>query len=72
MTMTMTNTQRLIAGFEHSQRHGAPRFIFLVGKFTGNGPAVVAALRRRGYKVDHVPGAAAAYCIITGPAQEQA
>jgi hypothetical protein len=33
----------------------------MVGKYTGNGSSVVAALRRRGYMVTRVPGVRAAY-----------
>ena len=51
----MTNTERLIASVEHAVKHGQPSMTFMVGKYTGNGPSVTAALRRRGYKVEKVP-----------------
>ena len=57
----MTNTERLIQALEHCTRNGKPHTDFIVGKYTGNGPSVVAALRRRGYKVDRLPAGGAAY-----------
>jgi len=48
----ISNTERLIASLEFSSRFGVPYVTFSVGKYTGNGPSVVAALRRRGFKVD--------------------
>lgn len=57
----MTNTQRLIASLECAINSGTPHVNFMVGKYTGNGPSVVAALRRRGYMVTRVPGSQAAY-----------
>jgi|GEM_PF-3590431 len=58
----MTNTERLIASLEFGIKAGQPSLTFMVGKYTGNGPSVVAALRRRGYKVDKVPaGGSACY-----------
>lgn len=51
----MTNTERLIASLGHAAKSGRSYVDFLVGRYTGNGPAVVAALRRRGYKVSKVP-----------------
>lgn len=47
----MTNTERLIASIEHCKMHGIKEFVFMVGRYTGNGPSVINALRRRGYKV---------------------
>lgn len=47
----MTNTARLIATLEHSISFGINYIDFRVGKYTGNGPSVVAALRRRGYNI---------------------
>lgn len=52
----MTNTERLIANLGTQ-----PSITFMVGKYTGNGNSVVAALRRRGYKVDPVP---AGRCLV--------
>lgn len=46
----MTNTDRLINDFNTCQAHGW-NCRFAVGKYTGNGPSVVAALRRRGFTV---------------------
>ena len=51
----MTNTQRLIASLDHAIMYGIPHIDFMVGRYTGNGPTVVAALRRQGYKVTKVP-----------------
>lgn len=51
----MTNTERLIASVEHAAKYGQGTITFMVGRYTGNGPSVVAALRRRDYKVDKVP-----------------
>jgi hypothetical protein len=44
----MTNTERLIATLNNSM---TGEVLFTVGRWTGNGPSVVAALRRRGYTV---------------------
>lgn len=46
----MTNTERLISEHATCQKHGV-NCRFAVGKYTGNGPTVVPALRRRGYTV---------------------
>lgn len=51
----MTNTERLIYSLEAGIKAGQDSLTFLVGRYTGNGPSVVAALRRRGYQVDRVP-----------------
>ena len=51
----MTNTERLIKAFEHGQKFGYPEMDFAVGRYTGNGIAVVEALRRRGYSVERNP-----------------
>lgn len=48
----MTNTESLIAALAHSTKHGVPEVVFAVGRYTGNGAAVVGALRRRGYLVE--------------------
>jgi hypothetical protein len=47
-----TNTERLIKDLETSIANGIDSVNFMVGKNTGNGPSVVAALRARGYTVD--------------------
>lgn len=47
----MTNTERLIADLAHAKQHGSSCVDFYVGKYTGNGTSVVAALRRRGFVV---------------------
>lgn len=59
----MTNTERLIESFKHCQREGST-CCFMVGRYTGNGPSVVAALRRRGYSVERIKGG---YEITDGP-----
>lgn len=48
----MTNTERLIASLENAKKSGVNEVTFYVGRYTGNGPSVVAALRRRGFKVE--------------------
>lgn len=53
----MTNTQRLIQTLEQAEQFGIPSVEFAVGAYTGNGPSVVAALRRRGFTVVRVPEA---------------
>lgn len=57
----MTNTDRLIKSLELGARAGNPTMTFMVGKYTGNGTSVVAALRRRGYRVDAIGGSNATY-----------
>ena len=57
----MTNTERLIYSLDCAIKSGTPHLNFMVGKYTGNGSSVVAALRRRGYMVTRVPGVRAAY-----------
>lgn len=52
----LTNTERLIKSLEHAIQFGHPCIIFAVGRYTGNGVAVVEALRRRGYVVERNPG----------------
>jgi hypothetical protein len=51
----MTNTERLIQSLAYAEQSGQRGLTFMVGRYTGNGPAVVAALRRRGYEVTKVP-----------------
>jgi len=57
----MTNTERLISSLEQAVAQGEAAITFMVGKYTGNGPSVVAALRRRGYRVDPIGGSSATY-----------
>jgi hypothetical protein len=47
----VSSTDRLIADLELSKKLGDGKVRFEVGRFTGNGPAVIAALRKRGYSV---------------------
>ena len=47
----MNNTQRLEACLAHAIAAGVYHVDFMVGRYTGNGTSVVAALRRRGYRV---------------------
>lgn len=47
----MTNTERLIMAFEHGLKYGHVQMVFTVGRYTGNGVAVVPALRRKGFKI---------------------
>lgn len=51
MAKELTNTERLIANIKHCMENGNTTMHFYVGRYTGNGPSVVAALRRRGYSV---------------------
>lgn len=60
----MTNTERLEREFLLCQKAEVP-CRFRVGKYTGNGPSVVAALRRRGYTVERLQPAS--YAIISAP-----
>ncbi len=48
---TQSNTDRLISDLELSVANHVDHVDFEVGKYTGNGPSVVAALRRRGFEV---------------------
>lgn len=64
----MTNTERLIASFDHAKGFGST-VRFYVGRLTGNGPAVVPALRRRGYTVDRL--GPSFYEIVAGPEAAQ-
>lgn len=47
----MTNTDRLIATYQHHIQYSDEPMTFAVGRYTGNGASVVAALQRRGYTV---------------------
>lgn len=60
----MTNTERLENDYKQCQLAGVP-CRFSVGKYTGNGPSVVAARRRRGYTVERLGNAS--YAIICAP-----
>lgn len=60
----MTNTDRLISQYEQCRQVGLA-FQFTVGKCTGNGPSVVAALRRRGFVVDQLKSGT--YAILSTP-----
>lgn len=62
----MTNTERLIKNLEHANNLGYPTVFFRVGKYTGNGPSVVEALRRRGYEVVPSGGIGATGCYRLG------
>jgi hypothetical protein len=62
---SLSNTLRLIASFDHCKKYGQDRCSFFVGRYTGNGASVVAALRRRGYTVEKL--GSASYEITSGP-----
>lgn len=47
-----TNTERLICDLKTGLLNGHTEVSFMVGRYTGNGPSVVAALRKRGFVVD--------------------
>lgn len=47
----MKPTDRLIVTFNHVIENGLTEIRFYVGKFTGYGPGVIQALRKRGYTV---------------------
>lgn len=49
----MKNADRLIEALKFSKMNGVDYVDFYVGRYTGNGPSVVPALRRRGYKVEY-------------------
>ena len=62
MGRTVTNTERLIQSLSFAEQSGQRSLAFMVGRGTGNGTAVVDALRRRGYAVTKVPaGGVACY-----------
>lgn len=52
----LTNTERLIKSLEGAVLNGYSNVQFMVGRYTGNGPSVVAALRARGFVVDRKGG----------------
>lgn len=55
--MELTNTERLIETLVRSENMGCNTVYFYVGRYTGNGPSVIPALRRRGFNVTkHVTG----------------
>lgn len=62
----MTNTERLIYSLECAKKAGADFLNFYVGSHTGNGPSVVAALRRRGFTVDRIPASRGGYRLTGG------
>ena len=51
----MKPTDRLIKNIEDVIKFGGTETHFYVGKFTGYGPGVIPALRKRGYKVTPHP-----------------
>ncbi len=57
----MTNTEQLVEQLERTAKSGVPCMVFMVGKYTGNGPSVVGALRRRGFRVERVGGSNSTY-----------
>lgn len=57
----MTNTERLIYSLECAKKAGVDYLNFYVGKMTGNGPAVVGALKRRGFTVERNHGVRGSY-----------
>lgn len=61
----MTNTERLIEGFDQCKAQGAT-LRFATGRYTGNGASVVGALRRRGYTVNRLRSSY--YEVTNGPA----
>lgn len=63
----MTNTERLICSLAFAKKNGSDHVDFYVGRWTGNGSSVVAALRRRGFTVERLPGVGGAY-RMTGSA----
>ncbi len=50
----MTNTERLINDLMFNISNGINYVDFWVGKYTGNNPSVINALRNRGYKVNRL------------------
>lgn len=64
----MTNTERLIQSLTSGYPHGVARMTFWVGKYTGNGPSVVNALRRRGYQVTRQANGSYVVCDPTSDA----
>ena len=52
-----SNSDRLICDLEVSVANHVNHVDFAVGKYTGNGPSVVAALRRRGFEVSKIAAA---------------
>ena len=48
----VTNTERLIKSLETAIANGHSEVDFMVGRYTGNGPSVVTALRARGFVVN--------------------
>jgi hypothetical protein len=50
----MTNTDRLINDLMFNISNGINYVDFWVGRYTGNNPSVINALRNRGYKVNRL------------------
>lgn len=65
----LTNTERLIATLEHAEKYGDGTVIFNVGKYTGNGPSVVAALKKRGFDVSVYTSGGGSYVLKRGNAK---
>ena len=55
-TAGITKTQQLIDFLQEAEQNGVDHVIFYVGRYTGSGPAVIGALRRRGFLVSRLPG----------------
>ncbi len=45
--------KQVIEQLEECSKAGLPYYIFTVGRWSGYSPAVVPALKRRGYTVEH-------------------
>ena len=66
----MTNTERLIADYWNHIKYTSEPMTFAVGRYTGNGVAVVAALRKRGFTVERNPRTCPqSYDITAAPTQ---
>lgn len=61
----MTNTERLIYSLDCAKKSGVNYLNFYVGSQTGNGPSVVAALRRRGFSVERIPASRGGYRLTS-------
>ncbi len=53
-TAGVTNTEQLLRSLHQAEQQGISRITFRVGKYTGNGPAVIGALRHRGFSVQRL------------------
>lgn len=65
----MTNTERLIYSLDCAIKSNLPHLDFYVGKYTGNGASVVAALQRRGYRVEKNHGVRGSYRLHANPTE---